>query len=70
MDGPEKTGENVAVNLFAPPAEPIQFGPTKRIPDFLAIATNSSCAIAPASSASAKPDDITIATPTFASAQS
>ena len=48
----------------------MQLGPTKRIPDFLAIANSSSCAIAPASSASAKPDDITIATPTFASAQS
>ena len=68
--GPEKTGENVAANLLAPPAEPMQFGPTKRIPDFLAIASNSSWASAPASSASAKPEDITIATPTSASAQS
>ena len=40
--GPEKTGENVAANLLAPPAEPMQFGPTSRIPDFLAIANSSS----------------------------
>ena len=68
--GLEKTGEKVAANLLAPPAEPMQLGPTNLIPDFFAIANNSSCAIAPAASASANPDDITIATPTFASAQS
>ncbi len=64
----EKTGENVAVSFEFPPTEPMQFGPTNRIPDFLAIATNLSCAIAPSPSASAKPEAITVTTgiPAFA----
>ena len=66
----EKTGEKVAVNFAAPPTEPMQLGPTNLIPEFLAIATNFSCASAPASSASANPDAMTVTTGIPALAQS
>ena len=70
MEADANTGENEATKPFAPPIAPMQLGPTKRMPDFWAIATNSFWAIAPASSASAKPEDITMTTLTPAAAQS
>ncbi|CAB4609060.1 unannotated protein [freshwater metagenome] len=70
VDGDANTGEKDATSPFAPPMAPMQLGPTKRIPALFAIATNSFCATAPASSASANPEDMTITTLTPAAAQS
>ncbi|CAB4735071.1 unannotated protein [freshwater metagenome] len=70
VDSEENTGLNVAMTEPAPPTEPMQFGPTMRMPDARAIATSSSCAAWPSGPVSANPDDMTMHAFTPAAAQS
>ena len=70
VDSDENTGLNVAMTAASPPTEPMQLGPTSRMPLARATATSSSCARAPSSPVSANPDDMTMQVATLAAAQS